>query len=86
MFLQRCSVCHLPGTPAYPPIAPILDEKIISKMGDAVARRQILQGSPNMPGFQYIFQPEDVDKIIGYLKLLAYDPTAKKYVYASARK
>ena len=79
-------MCHLPGNPQYPPVAPVLDGKVIATMGDAAARQRILHGSPRMPGFQYVFEPAEVDKIIAYLKLLAYDPSAKKYAYSSVKK
>jgi hypothetical protein len=84
LFVQRCSVCHLPGNPAYGAIAPLLDAKLLGTFGDAAARTQIMRGSAHMPGFQYVFEASDIDKILGYLKLLSYDPAAKKYIYLSS--
>ena len=84
LFVQRCSVCHLPGNAAYHAIAPLLDGKLIAAHGDTFVRQQILRGSAKMPGFQYVFEPSEVDKIIGYLKLLDYDATAKKFNYAAS--
>jgi mono/diheme cytochrome c family protein len=86
LFVRECAVCHLPGNPAYPAIAPLLDKKRIASLGDAATREFILRGSVRMPGFQYVFEPAEVDLIIEYLKLLAYDPSAKKHNYASTKK
>jgi mono/diheme cytochrome c family protein len=86
LFIQRCSVCHLPGNPAYSAIAPMLDGKLLAGLGDGAVRNYILHGSAKMPGFQYTLEQAEVEKIIAYLKLLAYDPTAKKYSYNSSKK
>jgi mono/diheme cytochrome c family protein len=86
LFVQQCSACHLPGNPAYGSIAPLLHGKLLAALGDAAVQNYILHGSAKMPGFQYSLEPAELDKIIAYLKLLAYDPMTKKYSYSSSKK
>ena len=86
LFLQRCSICHLPGLPTYKTYAPLLDGKIIAAKGEPEVREYILHGSPRMPGFQYTLEQADIDEIIAYLKILVYDPAAQKYNYSSIKK
>jgi mono/diheme cytochrome c family protein len=75
LFLQRCSLCHLPrklkfGSP--PVIGPSLSGQF--KDVDAgqlkILRGFILKGGPDMPGFQYGLETKDVDDLIAYLKTL----------------
>jgi cbb3-type cytochrome c oxidase subunit III len=86
MFLQRCSACHLPGTPIGEPYGPFLDGKLVASRGEAAVRELIMQGSVRMPGFQYTLKLADIDNIIAYVKTLVYDPVAKKYSYSSTKK
>ena len=75
LFLQRCSICHLPrklkfGSPAT--AGPGLGG-LFKDAGPAdlkVLRGIILKGSPNMPGFQYGLEPNQVDDLIAFLKTL----------------
>lgn len=67
-FLQRCSVCHLGVPPLYQTYAPPLYKDLITAKADDAVRKVILEGSPRMPGFQYVLKPADVDNIIAYLK------------------
>jgi mono/diheme cytochrome c family protein len=75
LFRQRCSLCHLPrklkiGSP--PVIGPELSGLFKEAGPDKLKllRGSILKGSPNMPGFQYGFEPNEVDDLIAYLKTL----------------
>jgi mono/diheme cytochrome c family protein len=75
LFLQRCSICHLPrklkfGSP--PVIGPILNGQFKDANADQlkVLRGFILKGGPDMPGFQYGLEPNEVDDLIAYLKTL----------------
>lgn len=75
LFLQRCSLCHLPrklkfGSP--PVIGPILSGQFKDANPDQmkVLRGFILKGGPDMPGFQYGLEPKEVDDLIAYLKTL----------------
>jgi mono/diheme cytochrome c family protein len=75
LFLQRCSLCHLPrklkfGSP------PVIGTSLSGQFKDAAPDQQkilrgfILKGGPNMPGFQYGLEPKEVDDLIAYLKTL----------------
>jgi mono/diheme cytochrome c family protein len=75
LFLQRCSICHLPrklkfGSP--PVIGPNLSGQFKDANSDQmnVLRGFILKGGPEMPGFQYGLEPREVDDLIAYLKTL----------------
>ena len=75
LFLQRCSICHLPrklkfGSP--PVIGPILSGQFKDATPDQmkILRGFILKGGPDMPGFQYGLEPNEVDDLVAYLKTL----------------
>jgi mono/diheme cytochrome c family protein len=75
LFLQRCSLCHLPrklklGSP--PVIGPSLSGQFKDAAPDQlkILRGFILKGGPDMPGFQYGLDPKEVDDLIAYLKTL----------------
>ncbi len=75
LFLQRCSICHLPrnlkfGSP--PVIGPSLGGQFKDAAPDQmkILRGFILKGGPDMPGFQYGLEPKEVDDLIAYLKTL----------------
>ena len=75
LFLQRCSLCHLPrklkfGSP--PVIGPSLSGQFKDATPDQmkVLRGFILKGGPDMPGFQYGLEAKEVDDLIAYLKTL----------------
>ena len=70
LFVQRCSVCHLPGLPTYEAYGPLLDRGRLAPKSDEVVRRAILNGSQRMPGFKYTLQTDEVDVIVAYLKQL----------------
>ena len=68
LFLQRCSICHLGVPPRYQTYGPLLHKEVIAARGDEAVRKEIMEGSQRMPGFQYVFKPADVDNLISYLK------------------
>jgi mono/diheme cytochrome c family protein len=75
LFLQRCSLCHLPrklkfGSP--PVIGPSLSGQFKDAAPDQlkILRGFILKGGPDMPGFQYGLEPNEVDDLVAYLKTL----------------
>jgi mono/diheme cytochrome c family protein len=74
LFVQRCSVCHLPPlnqpqNPGPQPFGPILSG--FEEEADATrARFFIERGTVRMPGFRYTFEPEQIEAIIAYLKTL----------------
>jgi mono/diheme cytochrome c family protein len=75
LFLQRCSLCHLPrklkfGSP------PVIGPSLAGQFKDATPEQMktlrgfILKGGPDMPGFQYGLEPNEVDDLVTYLKTL----------------
>jgi mono/diheme cytochrome c family protein len=70
LFVQRCSVCHLPALPSYSTYGPVLSGDLIISLGDTFVREQISHGTARMPGYQYTLAPAEIDQIIGYLKTL----------------
>lgn len=73
LFLQRCSICHLPrklkfGSP------PVIGPSLSGQFKDATPEQMktlrgfILKGGPDMPGFQYGLDPKEIDDLIAYLK------------------
>jgi mono/diheme cytochrome c family protein len=75
LFVQRCSVCHLPALPSYSAYGPLLDKTLVEDRGDDAVRLQIAQGSARMPGFQYTLSGPEIDQVLSYLKTL---PAVKK--------
>ena len=75
LFLQRCSLCHLPrklkfGSP--PVIGPSLGGQFKDSNADQqkTLRNFILKGGPDMPGFQYGLEPKELEDLIAFLKTL----------------
>ena len=71
VFLQRCSICHLPQLPGRtPPMGPVLSAVLrdAKPEREAAIRTLILEGSPQMPGFRYTLAAQDVDGLIVFLK------------------
>ena len=75
LFLQRCSLCHLPrklkfGSP--PVIGPSLSGQFKDATADQIKVLQgfILTGGPDMPGFQYGLDARQLDDLMAYLKTL----------------
>ncbi len=75
LFLQRCSICHLPrklkfGFPETVGADLSGQFKDASPDQQKVLRGFILKGGPDMPGFQYGLEPKEVDDLIAFLKTL----------------
>jgi len=75
LFVQRCSVCHLPplGVIKENPYARVLTGYMKGPESEARAREVIRKGTsgtPGMPGFQYTLEPEQIESIIAYLNTL----------------
>lgn len=71
LFVQRCSVCHLPPLGPGDPrsLARSLTGFIKSPETEASARLIIQRGIPSrMPGFQYGLGPTEIDSIVAYLR------------------
>ena len=69
LFVQKCSVCHLPALPSYTAYGPLLDTAVADR-GEESVREQIERGSAKMPGFQYQLSSAEIEQIVGYLKTL----------------
>ena len=70
LFVQRCSVCHLPALPSYTAYGPIPDGSVVADRGEDAVRQQIAEGSARMPGYQYTLGPAEISEIVNYLKTL----------------
>ena len=70
---QSCGICHTKPTLTSPVFGPVLSKATFA-MGDDQPRKQIADGSPNMPGFKYHFTPAQIDAIIAYLKTVEAPP------------
>lgn len=72
LFVQRCSVCHLPplGIVRENPYARLLTGYMKGPESEARAREVIRKGTSGMPGFQYTLEPEQIESIIAYLNTL----------------
>ena len=71
LFLQRCSICHMPplNEPDGQPYGPKLNGFVKDTATETRARETIRNGTPRMPGFQYGLEQEQIDNIIVYLKV-----------------
>jgi len=73
LFVQRCSVCHMPPLGAGEPrsYAKSLAGVVKNKEAEAAARDIIQKGLPTlMPGFQYGLTSTEIDHIVAYLSTL----------------
>ena len=76
LFLQRCSVCHVAKVlkkthPSFgPSLSGLLRDEKTAPEKEKFARQFILNGGPNMPGFQYGLEPKEIDDLNAYLKTL----------------
>jgi mono/diheme cytochrome c family protein len=70
LFNQSCMVCHVKLQITSPAkYGPDLSKNALGGQ-EAVMREVISNGTPNMPGFKYHFEPEQIDAIVAYLKAL----------------
>ena len=70
LFNQSCMVCHVKLQITSPAkYGPDLSQNALGGR-EAVMREVISNGTPNMPGFKYHFEPDQIDAIIAYLKTL----------------
>jgi mono/diheme cytochrome c family protein len=70
LFNQSCMVCHVKLQITSPAkYGPDLSNKALG--GEAAVMREVIRdGTPNMPGFKYHFEPDQIDAIVAYLKVL----------------
>jgi mono/diheme cytochrome c family protein len=70
LFAQHCVVCHVKTLiTAVRTYGPALSKQSLGGQDD-VLRELISNGTPNMPGFKYSFEPGEIGAIIAYLKTL----------------
>ena len=69
LFNQSCRVCHTKPQMTSPLYGPELSQNSLGGQ-EAVMREVISNGTPNMPGFKYHFEPDQIDAIVAYLKTL----------------
>ena len=70
LFLQRCSLCHLPQLPGRAqPRGPVLATLVLeTPQAEARFREKVLEGSPQMPAYKHTLQPQDVNDLVAYFK------------------
>jgi streptogramin lyase len=75
-FAKYCALCHDPVTqPTSAVYGPPLNSELIKSLGDDIVRKQILAGTPRMPGFQYLLRKPDVDNILAFLRTYSAQPS-----------
>src|SRR5262245_1963831 len=76
LFAQHCVVCHVKTSlSTLGHYGPALSRLSLGGQED-VMREVIGNGTPNMPGFKYMFKPEQIEAIAAYLKTLPVPPPA----------
>ena len=76
LFNQSCMVCHVKLQITSPAkYGPDLSQNALGGR-EGVMREVISNGTPNMPGFKYHFEPDQIDAIVAYLKTLPAPPPA----------
>jgi mono/diheme cytochrome c family protein len=74
LFNQSCMVCHVKLQITSPAkYGPDLSKNALGGR-EAVMREVISNGTPNMPGFKYHFDPDQIDAIVSYVKTLPAPP------------
>jgi mono/diheme cytochrome c family protein len=67
ILAQNCGVCHLPTNLNAKTYGPPLNKSAAS--GDnEIMREYILNGTPRMPAFKYMLQPNEIDAVIAYVR------------------
>ncbi len=70
LFNQSCMVCHVKLQITSPAkYGPDLSNKVLGGQ-ETVMREVISNGTQNMPGFKYHFDPDQIDAIVAYLTAL----------------
>ena len=69
LFNQSCRVCHTKPQMTSPLYGPELSQSSAGG-SEEVMREVISNGTPRMPGFQYHFEPAQIEAIAAYLKTI----------------
>jgi mono/diheme cytochrome c family protein len=72
LFMQRCSLCHLPplNAPEGRSFGPPLKNLVSSPDRETRVAETIRKGSTRMPGFQYGLKPDEIENIVAYMKTM----------------
>jgi mono/diheme cytochrome c family protein len=74
LFTQHCVVCHVhTQITAGPHFGPALSGQSLGGQDDVMAE-VVSNGTPNMPGFKYQFEPQQIRAIVSYVKALPLPP------------
>jgi mono/diheme cytochrome c family protein len=74
LFNQSCMVCHVKLQITSPAkFGPDLSKNALGGQ-EAVMRDVISNGTPNMPGFKFHFDRDQIDAIVSYVKMLPAPP------------
>ena len=75
LFNQSCMVCHVKLQITSPAkYGPDLSKNALGGQ-EAMIRDVISNGTPNMPAFKYHFEPDQIDAIVSYVKMLPAPPS-----------
>jgi mono/diheme cytochrome c family protein len=75
LFTQHCMVCHEhTQINMAPHFGPDISSQSLGGQDKALFD-QISNGSPNMPGFKYVFNPQQIQAIVAYVKSLPAPPS-----------
>jgi mono/diheme cytochrome c family protein len=70
LFAQHCMVCHVRTQITSPGhFGPTLSGQLLGNNEDAIAAI-VSNGTPNMPGFKYVFDQQQIRAIAAYVKSL----------------
>ncbi len=74
LFVQRCSVCHMPApmelhNPEPLTYGPKLEGFVRDAGTESAARAIIHDGTARMPGFRYGLSEVEIDNIVAYMKI-----------------
>ena len=74
LFNQSCMVCHVKLQITSPAkFGPDLSKNALGGQ-EAMMRDVISNGTPNMPGFKFHFDRDQIDAIVSYVKMLPAPP------------
>ena len=75
LFNQSCMVCHVKLQITSPAkYGPDLSKNALGGQ-ETLMREVISNGTPNMPAFKYHFEPDQIDAIVSYVKMLPVPPS-----------
>jgi mono/diheme cytochrome c family protein len=74
LWLQRCAYCHDGvGQPSYQTMGSWLGAETVQTLGEVAVRAIVAAGTPQMPGFRYTLQSQQMNDLIAFLKTVPSD-------------